>query len=477
MSPVHAAEADVRSNYKRYKIETNYAPPIFKEPARFEPKVRKLRLAKMLIEEFFEYVLMDSFSRKAKGNLTERLKAMLDRPCIYGVFSSPLGGFKPIKERCTACMRCKQEYPDVIEDIVTTKEFLSLERFGMRPEDVMTLWYEAKEGKELVKGMGYRGSFAGPGWDSIWLDMSEIVRPTRDGKMGREYISTSTDIGRRPMLYSNNSDGQIRMVTIELPIILDCSNRSWLNRSVIESAIYAAEKCGTLVIIPVEIYVKLSDGERRYAIPLIDREFKQSELLNACKAFETENHADFEPLRYDDKVRIARINADGKIDDMAIELVNNGYDAIHLVFRPDGKDISNNYHAKDVIRSLHNRLVRECIRDEISIIATGGINMAEHVPKAILCGCDAVCIDTALHIALQSRFSINDGKYEIRPREFDKEWGAQRIANLLAAWHEQFIEALSAMGKRDGRRLRGDVGRGIFYEELKKEAFGDIEHA
>ena len=31
----------------------------------------------------------------------------------------------------------------------------------------------------------------------MWTDMSEIVRPTRDGIHGREYISTSVDIGRK----------------------------------------------------------------------------------------------------------------------------------------------------------------------------------------------------------------------------------------------------------------------------------------
>jgi hypothetical protein len=32
----------------------------------------------------------------------------------------------------------------------------------------------------------------------MWTDMSEIVRPTRDGIHGREYISTAVDIGRKP---------------------------------------------------------------------------------------------------------------------------------------------------------------------------------------------------------------------------------------------------------------------------------------
>jgi hypothetical protein len=45
-------------------------------------------------------------------------------------------------------------------------------------------------------GTGVRS--AGPGFDSMWTDMSEIVRPTRDGIHGREYISTAVDIGRKP---------------------------------------------------------------------------------------------------------------------------------------------------------------------------------------------------------------------------------------------------------------------------------------
>lgn len=32
----------------------------------------------------------------------------------------------------------------------------------------------------------------------MWLDMSEIVRPTRDGIHGREYIATTVEVGARP---------------------------------------------------------------------------------------------------------------------------------------------------------------------------------------------------------------------------------------------------------------------------------------
>ena len=40
----------------------------------------------------------------------------------------------------------------------------------------------------------------------MWTDMSEIVRPTRDGIHGREYISSSVDIGQKPPYLTFDGD-------------------------------------------------------------------------------------------------------------------------------------------------------------------------------------------------------------------------------------------------------------------------------
>jgi tRNA G26 N,N-dimethylase Trm1 len=48
------------------------------------------------------------------------------------------------------------------------------------------------------------------------------------------------------------------------------------------------------------------------------------------------------------------------------------------------------------------------------------------------------------------------------------------MVNLMAAWHSQLIEVLGAMGIREVRRLRGEVGRAIFMEDIEREAFGDL---
>jgi hypothetical protein len=64
--------------------------------------------------------------------------------------------------------------------------------------------------------------------------MSEIVRPTRDGVFGREYISTSVDIGSKPFFldFASKNDASaknIRLLQSSLPIMLQPPENSNLN--------------------------------------------------------------------------------------------------------------------------------------------------------------------------------------------------------------------------------------------------------
>ena len=55
--------------------------------------------------------------------------------------------------------------------------------------------------------------------------MSEIVRPTRDGIHGREYINTSVDIGRKAMFLEFDDRGNLfpgpSLIEIPLPVFFD----------------------------------------------------------------------------------------------------------------------------------------------------------------------------------------------------------------------------------------------------------------
>jgi tRNA G26 N,N-dimethylase Trm1 len=46
---------------------------------------------------------------------------------------------------------------------------------------------------------------------------------------------------------------------------------------------------------------------------------------------------------------------------------------------------------------------------------------------------------------------------------------------MSAAWRDQLLEVLGAMGLREVRRLRGEVGRVMYMKDLEKEAFAEIE--
>lgn len=60
----------------------------------------------------------------------------------------------------------------------------------------------------------------------MWLDMSEIVRPTRDGIDRREHISTAVDIGEKPQFLRFGAEGRLlgqkpRVVRTQVPFLLD----------------------------------------------------------------------------------------------------------------------------------------------------------------------------------------------------------------------------------------------------------------
>jgi hypothetical protein len=92
-------------------------------------------------------------------------------------------------------------------------------------EVITQTWYQAETGRIPISGAGYGGPFAGEGFDGIWLDMSEIVRPTRDGIHGRETISTTVDLGRRlPALFFDDAG----RLTSALPSVVQLPWRaSW----------------------------------------------------------------------------------------------------------------------------------------------------------------------------------------------------------------------------------------------------------
>lgn len=130
-----------------------------------------------------------------------------------------------------------------------------------------------------------------------------------------------------------------------------------------------------------------------------------------------------------------------------------------------------------MLRDIHVAMVKAGTRRQINILASGGVSMAEHVNKTIICGADGVVIDRPLLLAMECRLCDRCRKglsCPVKLEGIDPEYGSNRIINLIGAWRNQMLEMLGAMGLREARRLRGEVGRSMWFEDLEKESFAPI---
>lgn len=334
------------------------------------------------------------------------------------------------------------------------------------PEIITQTWYMAERGKIPISGAGYGGPFAGTGFDALWLDMSEIVRPTRDGIHGREYISTTVDLGRK-LPYLGGGRTAPPLVELPIPVVFNPFPFPLAGRSQIQAIVRAARTLQTVAIITPEMWGDDLVPYAGWLAPRLtaDQVAAHRALWSAARYVELEGEdvkAPAQAIKADrpDVVIAWRIAADKAIPEQIEALVNEGVEVIHLYADEYGQ--SSRGFVGDVMREVHRHLVARGIRDEVSLLASGGIATAEHVPKAVVCGADLVAVDLTVLVAFGCALWADKTHCHAEHGEFTVEWGAQRLVNLLGAWRDQLLECLGAMGMREVRRLRGESGRAIF---------------
>jgi hypothetical protein len=455
------------TTYQRYHLEPRPVPDLRPLPPRFRVKVSKLRLLALVLRELLQF----------RGNLP----VALSRPCVYGVFSRPVGGLAPKEERCVGCLRCTVQYPEVVQ-ILPNPERRRLGDPYLTPEHVETLRYEARTGRVPVRGAGYRGPFGGDGWDGMWTDMSEIVRPTRDGIHGRESISTAVDLGAKPSFLRFDARGALvgpapQVVTLPVPFLFDRPPAAAADHAALLAVLAAAaRRVVTLALLPLGAAVRrrLTGPEVAPVVGPVDwaalDRLSAPPRLIELDGWDPER---FAALRQRFPASVVAVRAPLDVD--VLDLAQRGVRAFHLTA---------DYHGRvgprfvlELVRAAHDRLVAAGLREEVTLIGSGGIVLAEHVPKAIICGLDAVALDTALWVALEARLAgpcRDPATARLTFGRLPLDWGAQRLVNLVASWRDQLLEVLGAMGLRELRRLRGEIGRCLFQRELEQEAFGEL---
>ncbi|MGA8180664.1 MAG: glutamate synthase-related protein, partial [Desulfobacterales bacterium] len=324
-------------------------------------------------------------------------------------------------------------------------------------------------------------------------DMSEIVRPTRDGIHGREYISTCFEISRRISPLKFNADMTLAskplpILEIPIPLMLRLPDDLIINSSIVESAARAAQMTGTFLMIRPSDYSDALSPYARNLVPCLsgDNLADHVGLIRQCRAIELAYGKAIEDnLRMvrdvkSDIALIVRIPLNADAPSRALKLSALDIDTLHFYADEHGNELDTEHprFLKDMIREVHLKLVNGSARQKINLVFSGGIAMAEHMAKAIICGADGVVMDIPLLIALECRLCYRCRKDLSCPAKIDDaidpQWGSQRMINLIGAWHSQLIEVMGAMGIREARRLRGEVGRSMWFEDLEKDSFGPL---
>ena len=421
------------------------------------------------------------------------------KACVYDRYRQETQYIKDIKDvqtfffECMGCFSCVQKCTKGLLALSVNPAYEQMGNGYFTPDIVLTTWNQAETASDPVSGAGYRGKFSGTGFDAMWTDMSEIVRPTRDGKKGREYISTAVDIGRKlPML--NFDKGVLTttlppLVDIPIPLIIDMLPEKYSFPVLAPVFQAVAARTGTMVITRWKnaessaLYKNLSN-----LIFYVNKDtpLPPAEILRKVKMVEIgdgENVTDqIKAIKAVNPgiVVAVRVELDANGEQRAIELAHLPQtEAIHIVadINGDQTGVEKPRFVKEIMRHIHTSLVKNGIRDEITIISGGGIALPEHLAKQILCGADLVTVEMPLLIALECRLcqTCRDGfACPANIEGIDAEYASGRMTNLIAAWHDQLIEMMGAMGIREVRRLRGETGRALFFEDLEEDTFGRL---
>jgi len=136
------------------------------------------------------------------------------------------------------------------------------------------------------------------------------------------------------------------------------------------------------------------------------------------------------------------------------------------------------------IPAVDDRLREEGIREEVSLIASGGIRTSADVMKIIALGADAAYIGTAALIAMGCHMcqACHTGKCpwgiatqdpELRKR-LDIDAAVERVVNLLNAWKIEMKEILGALGMDsiEGLRSNRERLRGFGLDEVTLNVLG-----
>ena len=412
--------------------------------------------------------------------------------CVYDVYKKRRFDTPQVVDTadvlCISCMRCVQECKKNILFRAPNPEYERLGDEYWRPDTITSISKQSETGMIPVSGAGYRGLFANTGFDSMWTDMSEIVRPTRDGIHGREYISTAIELGRHPERLQFDEQGDLlsdipAFAEIPIPIVLDLADNKFVADSAKQAIAAAAVGVNTFAVTSLNDANGLLEKHKEHLIVRFNPARDDVNDLHGVAIVELAWSEDIPAVIekittvYPGIIVSVRLPLDENAAERAAALAAEGPGIIHLqaTYKGRGFGKRSGDFLIELVKEVHFALLEKSIRDQVTVLVGGGIALAEHVAKTVACGADGVALDRAMLVALGCRLCKDCSDRKNCPVKIDATpvaWGAQRIINLIGSWHSQLIEVMGAMGLREVRRLRGELGRVMFFEDLERDNLG-----
>lgn len=447
------------------------------------------------------------------------------------------------QENCVGCHRCMTFCPTQALTIVERPlDYRS--NANWRPEAIEDLIKQAETGGVLLTGMGNDKGYR-IYWDHLVINASQVTNPSidplREPMEITTYLGRKPDRIEIDPVSSSLKTKLAPQVKIDVPVMFSAMSYGAVSLNVQESLARAATESGTMwntgegglhpklykykdnTIVQVAsgrfgvhsdyldagriVEIKIGQGAKpgigghlpgeKVSLDVSTTRMipKGTDALSPAPHHDIYSIEDLSQLIYALKeatnytkpisVKIAAVHNSAAI---ASGMVRAGADIIVL----DGMRGSTGAAPKMIrdnvgipielaLASVDSRLRQEGIRNQASIIISGGIRNSGDIAKAIALGADAINIGTAALIALGCRLcqQCHTGKCAwgictsnlALTKRINPEIGARRLSNLLRGWGHEIKEILGGLGVNAIESLRGNRlhlrGVGLTDTELK----------